>query len=262
MRKLTIDLLMLIIAVVALGLGGFMGPGRMPSREIWRRPHCQSNLRTIVLGVLQYANNQGAFPRGTWPNASLPPDKRLSWYAAILPYLEAEDLWNQLDKTQPWDGDANRQIAGTPIGILRCPDVPGLPPDRPMPTQYIGIAGIGADAPLLSEGHPRAGVFGYERRTTLADLKDGAANTMVVAESARVGRSWLEGGPATVRGLDTADLPYIGPGRQFGHVLRSGTNVAFADGSVRWVSARINPRVLEAVSTIAGGETLPADRFP
>src|SRR5262249_20698315 len=100
-----------------------------------------------------------------------------------------------------------------------------------------------------------------ERQTTLADITDGAANTMAVAESGRVRGLWLAGGPATVRGLDTAGLPYIGRGRQFGGGHPSGMNVAFADGSVRFVNDTINPRVLEALSTTAGGEVLPAGVF-
>jgi prepilin-type processing-associated H-X9-DG protein len=103
--------------------------------------------------------------------------------------------------------------------------------------------------------------FGYERQTTLADITDGLSYTMIVAESGRVGEPWLAGGPATIRGLDTAELPYIGVGRQFGGVHPSGMNVGFADGSVRWVENSVNPRILEALSTIAGGETLPVNLF-
>ncbi len=263
MRRFTFGRLMAVIAVIAIVLGGYIQVAYMrPSfRETDGPPTCQTHLRNVVLGVLQYANSEGAFPTATWSNESLSPEKRLSWHAATLPYNDMQDLWAQLDKTQPWDGNANQRIASTHIRIYKCTDVPGVPVGQPEPTQYIGIAGLGTDAPFMPEGHPRAGVFGYDRRTTLADIKDGASSTMIVAESARVGGSWLEGGPATVRGLDTADLPYIGPGRQFGSVHRFGTNVAFADGSVRFVRDTINPRILEAFSTIAGGETVPANLF-
>ena len=264
MRKVMTDLLIFTIAVVALGLGGVIGPGRMPTSEgLGRRTQCASNLRNIVLGVLQYAGNEGSLPTGTWPNASLPPEKRLSWYAAILPYIECQDLRNQLDLTQTWDGASNQPIAGTPIGLLRCPDVRDGHPAGPMPTPYIGIAGVGTDAPILDKKDPRAGVFGYDRRTTLADIKDGTSSTLVIAESRRVAGTWLTGGWATVRGLDPADQPYVGPGRQFGGIGPAGAmNAAFADGSVRSIRQSIDPKILEALSTKAGGEALPPGLFP
>ena len=58
-------------------------------------------------------------------------------------------------------------------------------------------------------------MFGYDRQTTIADIKDGLGTTMLIAESGRVSGSWLAGGSATVRGLDPAEQPYLGPGRQF-----------------------------------------------
>ena len=36
-------------------------------------------------------------------------------------------------------------------------------------------------------------------------------------------------------------------------------NVAMADGSVRFVRETIDPKVFEAMSTIAGGESIPLD---
>ena len=131
-------------------------------------------------------------------------------------------------------------------------------PWRPVPTPYIGIAGVGIDAPSLPKSNTRSGVFGYDRQTTLADIKDGPATSMMIAESGRMNGPWLQGGPATVRGLDTANMPYIGFGRQFGGRHPACVLIAFADGSVRAVDERINPRVFEALSTIAGGESLPA----
>jgi prepilin-type processing-associated H-X9-DG protein len=222
------------------------------------RAHCANNLRNIANALLGYLGAQGgekAFPSGTCANPSLPPEKRLSWYAVITPYLDYPIL-DAMDWIQPWDNQSNDPIACTRIELLVCPTA-AAPQVGHLPTPYIGIAGLGTDAPFLPKGHPRAGVFGYERRTTLAEISDGAAYTMIVAESGRVRGSWLAGGPATVRGLDTAELPYIGRGQQFGGVHPSGMNAAFADGSVRFVNDTINPRVVEALSTIAGGETVP-----
>jgi prepilin-type processing-associated H-X9-DG protein len=38
-----------------------------------------------------------------------------------------------------------------------------------------------------------------------------------------------------------------------------GATVAFADGSVRFLHASVDPKVFEALSTVAGGEPLPAE---
>jgi prepilin-type processing-associated H-X9-DG protein len=141
---------------------------------------------------------------------------------------------------------------------LSCPAnrsrlVAGLPD----PIHYVGIAGVGPDAPTLPIGHPRAGAFGYDRQVRLADLKDGGATTLLLVETTFQNGPWTAGGPATVRGLDPARQPYFG-GHQFGGAHPGGTMVAFADGSVRFLPETMAPKVFEALATIAGGETLPA----
>ena len=124
-------------------------------------------------------------------------------------------------------------------------------------TWYVGIAGVGADAPALPEGDPRCGVFGYERRTPPGGIKDGASNTLLLAETGLDNGPWTAGGTATVRGLLADRRPYVGRGCQFGGLHRGGVMVAMADGSVRFLRESIEPRVFEALSTVAGGETLP-----
>jgi prepilin-type processing-associated H-X9-DG protein len=124
-------------------------------------------------------------------------------------------------------------------------------------TWYVGVAGVGRDAPALPGGHPRAGVFGYDRQTRVADITDGVATTVMLAETSSANGPWTTGGPATVRGLDPGRQPYIGRNRQFGGTHRGGVIVAFADGSVRFLSESIDRKVFEALATIAGGESLP-----
>ena len=256
--------LMLVIAGVAGALGGYVALERLyPMRDgCGRWTQCASNLRNVVLGALGYANEHGYFPEGTWPHAGLPPEKRLSWYAATSPYLDSQEYWEALDREQSWDSPANTAISDARQPILRCPEAALPPAGGPFSASYIGIAGMGIDAPRLPKGHPRAGVFGYDRRTRLVDLTDGAAFTMVVAESGRMRGSWLSGGYATIRGLDTADQPYIGAGRQFGGLhRRPGMHLAFADGAVRFITDTIDPKIFEAFCTIAGGEKLPGNLF-
>jgi hypothetical protein len=224
-----------------------------------RYSRCSANIRNVVLGLLAYEDRTGHFPDGTCPHDDIGPAERLSWYAAILPYLDEQERFNALEMDQPWDVGENGELAFSRLPLLSCPNQSAVAAGSPVPASYIGIAGLGVDAPSLPKSDRRAGVFGYERQAKLADIKDGAAQTMMLVETGRVSGSWLQAGPATVRGLDPAQKPYIGAGRQFGGMHRGGAFVAFADGGVRRVSESIDPVVFEALSTMAGGERLPAD---
>ncbi len=226
--------------------------------DVARRTQCASNMRNVVLALLSYANSQNTFPAGTWPNPGLAPRDRPSWYGEVVPQLDECRPYYPIDRTEPWNVGTNLSIACEQFPTFRCPDGPGA--TSPAVTSYIGIAGLGTDAPHLPRGDPRAGIFGYDRQTTIADVKDGLATTMLIAETGRVSGSWLAGGPATVRGLDPAEQPHLGPGRQFGGMHRGGTMIGFADGSVRFVSDSIDLKIFEALSTIAGGEKI-SDRM-
>jgi prepilin-type processing-associated H-X9-DG protein len=227
---------------------------------------CRMNLQQLALGLISYGSVHGSFPAGTAPNARLRPEKRLSWLVVAWRFIER---WGWLfSMTEAWDSEANRITRGQGVGGgpramgrvagLCCPAAAGSSEDH-MPgwTWYVGIAGVGTDAPTLPEGHPRAGIFGYDRQTPLGAIKDGASNTLAIAETGLDNGPWTAGGEATVRGLDPSRLPYIGEGRQFGGLHRDGVMVAMADGSVRFLRETMEPRVFGALATVAGGELLP-----
>lgn len=236
------------------------------SSEAAQRDECRNHLRLISLGLINYSTVHDSFPAGTVNNDRLTPDRRLSWLVATVTYLE-QWTW-LLDLSQPWDAETNRitrcggvEETPQPLGrilIFTCPAADGEAVEH-MPgwTWYVGVAGVGRDAPELPNGHPRAGVFGYDRRTTTADVKDGLSNTLMLAETGVANGPWTAGGGATVRGLDPDRRPYIGRGRPFGGLHRGGVNVALADGSVRFLSESIDPRVFEALATVSGAEPLP-----
>ena len=262
MRPFSIRRMMLVIAALAFLFALFAISEREAQRLSWmggRRGKCASNLHNVALAVLRYENDNGVFPTGTWPNPDLEPADRLSWYALVLRELDSSATYDALKKSGPWNAGMNDVFAHENQRMLRCPSGAGVPAGSAEPTSYVSIAGLDSDAPLLPKSNPRAGVFGYDRKTTMADITDGASNTMMLAETGRVSGSWLQGGPPTVRGLDRTRKPYVGTGRQFGGLHGAGAYVAMADGSVRWISDSISPRIFEACSTMAGGESLPGD---
>jgi hypothetical protein len=124
-------------------------------------------------------------------------------------------------------------------------------------THYVGIAGLGEDAAQLLKEDRRAGLFGYDRRTKLEDIKDGTSHTMILAETALDNGCWAAGGPPTVRGLDTTRQPYLGAAKQFGGAHPSLTVTTFADCSVHVLSDSMSHEVLQALVTMGGGESVP-----
>jgi uncharacterized protein DUF1559 len=222
------------------------------------------------LAAANYHDTYGVFPPGTKPSPVLAPDKRLSWMVTILPFVEQDNLWELADKEHAWDSDGNRLLATTELKVLMCPATPETARTPGLGvTPYIGMAGVGADAATLPLEDKRAGFFGYDRQIRIPDVRDGLSNTILAMETTSDLGPWAAGGPTTVRGLDPEDQPYLAVGAVFGVKHREdrffrtnpvGSNIAIADGSVRWVLATINSQTLEALATIAGGDT-PGDDY-
>ncbi len=266
--------------IVSISMGIFVGLAAFGTmaREEARRSQCINNLKQIGLALHNYHSAYESFPYAAVPNDRLPPDRRLSWQLGLIPFMFCAHCWGlddctKLDLSEPWDSGTQSRLSVVPLEPLVCPSSPYVPPhgiysgdhyvDRTrltekIPAAYVGIAGLGKDAPSLSKGNRRAGIFGYDRVTRLEEIRDGTSSTMMVSETSALKGAWTSGGAATVRGLDQAQRPYIGPGRQFGGNHREQALILFADGSVRTVRATIDPKVFESLSTMAGGEGLPS----
>jgi hypothetical protein len=266
---------LVVIAIIG-ALIGLLAPAVMRVRDAAARMTCHGRFCMLSIALHNYADSHdGAYPSGTVLHPDLPPDQRLSWLVLLLPYLSEDDIFKQFD---PWrgPGDArNERAASNRLRHVVCPasgehrwDNYGEYWKSATPiTHYVGVAGVGADAATLSPGAPRAGVFGHDRRTPLKDgFPDGTSNTLMLIETGRNPGHWAYGGTATVRAFE-GELPYIGPQRPFGG-FHSGPytvftprerlcNGAFADGSYRTLTDRIDPAVLEALATIGGREELP-----
>jgi hypothetical protein len=216
-----------------------------------------------------YRDSHGHFPAGTIANSDLRPEKRLSWLVELGPYIEATDFFKRIDLSKSWDAKANDAPALTAHPVFICRASGQVSKST---SSYVGMAGVGMDAATLPRGDRRCGFFGYDRRITQEDVKDGLAQTVFVLETTLDKGPWTAGGPATVRGLDPGEQAYIGKDGPFGLVHRdpkfwevtrlpAEANAGFADGSVRFLPDTVRPEVLQALVTIAGGEEIHPDEY-
>ncbi len=214
-----------------------------------RRSQCVNNLKQLGLAILTYESKHGVLPVGTIPNPDLTLERRLGWNYLVAPELDIHPPFAEGDLAHASDDPALATLRAQNPNMASCPSRL-----ERQSAHYVGIAGLGIDSPTLPATDRRAGVFGDDRVITSADIKDGASTTMMIAETTRQAGPWLAGGRATVRGLDPSRPPYLDAEGQFGSVHRRGANVLMADGSIRFVKESVDPKVFEAMSTIAGGE--------
>lgn len=255
--------LLVILAIFAI-LIGLLLPAVRTVREPAARAKCQNNMKQVVLACHIYESAEGRLPPGcVGPETA--PENRLSWMAALLPYLEKGDLHKRLDPEKGYQENAqNFSETSNPavlarIGVFMCPTSSEASTKNGL-TNYVAMAGVGLDAASRPEGAAGNGFMGYDRRTTvkMIEAADGIANTIALMETRSELGPWARGGPSTLRGFDPANFPLFGDDRLFaGH--NKAWHAAMVDGSVRSISASIDPKKLAAAITIAGGEPFDLD---
>lgn len=220
---------------------------------------CTNNLRQLGEAIQRYqVHHEKQFPPGTVLHSLLPPEKRLSWEAAIVPFLaekgpagkKREKLAGAISFKEAWDTTANAGLRQNVAPFL-CPSFGReLAPDRVGLTSYVGIAGVGREAAVLPLTDPNAGFFGYDRRLRASDISASLSATMTAIETTHANGPWAAGGTPTVRGLEPDCAHYIGSGSAFGGLHRAGANVLWADGAVHLVSEQIDPDVFQLEARI------------
>jgi|SRR5262245_4769945 len=243
---------------------------------------CQNHLKDLGLYGVRHASVPGQplpakpkdeLPPGTFPNPSLTPERRMSWYVYTLnalvigppapdPKMKRRGIpalagpLQSFDPNASWDAPVHTSLARYRLATAICPaQVPDLPPDAPVTANYIATGGLGLDTPALpiDKAGPSAGAYRYDGATPFELFADGLQHTAQIIETLKDLGPWLQGGPSTLRGLDVTAEPFLGPGRPFGGCHPGGAYASMADGSVRFLKDSIDPAVFRAMFTIAGG---------
>ncbi|MEX2174080.1 MAG: DUF1559 domain-containing protein [Pirellulaceae bacterium] len=192
------------------------------------------------------------------------PVAHLSWMTELLPFLGHDAIYHKLDRSKPLSEATNFEVGAEVIAEFQNPAdgrtrFEGFPFDGMALTHFAGMSGVedarNVVAAKLPRSDPRAGVFGYDAVARFDAITDGTSQTIMVVGSGRLANPWIMGGGATIRGAreplfhDVSGLGSKG-------LSSPGTIVVMADGSVRQISANVDPRVFRAMCTIHGAESV------
>jgi uncharacterized protein (TIGR03067 family) len=155
---------------------------------------------------------------------SLPPAARYdqqgnalwSWRATLLPWLKQDNLFQLVRLDEPWDSEGNKTVAGIILRVYATVEAQGTQ------AQFRVFVGPGA-------------AFDKQKERRLEELTAGGRNPILVVEAAE-----------SVPWMKPAELPYA-PDRplpRLGGVVVDGFHALFADGSVRFLSSKLDEKSL------------------
>ena len=211
-RGFTLVELLVVIAIIGI-LIALLLPAVQAAREAARRNQCSNNMKQIGLALHNYHDATKSFPTQViWGDEKtqvtpIGPYNH-TWVTAILPYMEQQPLYDQVDFRLPVcdSTGAPQPFARTQLDGLRCPSDPSFrdlaESSGNVITNYPGSEGMDwhtadrpignwppwneLDDPMTFNWGQVGGVFPsapmHETRN-MADISDGTSQTLFCAEA-------------------------------------------------------------------------------
>ncbi|MFO0911039.1 MAG: DUF1559 domain-containing protein [Isosphaeraceae bacterium] len=234
-----------VFLVVLVGIGGVaLSRAVNSAREAARRSACLCNLCAITVAMHNYHSEFGTFPPAHVRDRDGKP--LYSWRVLILPYMDSTGLSDQFRRDEPWDSPANARLIARMPRIYLCPSRDTDRAERLGLTSYVAVTGPGS-------------LFPHDRCVSIPDVKDGTAQTLMVVESDQVEIPWTAPVDLDVRTMSRTVNDPKRPGISSPHP--GGANVAFADGSHRFLLDATPSDKVGALLTIDGGESVDREHL-
>lgn len=213
-------------------IGTFVGlllPAVQAVREAARRTDAQNNIRMQMLAVQNFHDAEQRLPGQAITDAAGKP--LLSWRVAILPYLDAGDLYREFHLDEPWDSEHNLKLLDRMPAVYRNANI-----ELGSNTVYLAVTGKGTG-------------FEAGKRIRFSDITDGTSNSIGIVEASPASAvPWTKPEDWTYEpGQEKAGLGGIRPG---------GFLAVFFDGSSRLISHNLDSETLRLLFLINDGQVI------
>ncbi len=176
--------LLVVIAIIGI-LVGLLLPAVQAAREAARRMQCGNHIKQLGLALQNYHSAHRAFPPARTSR------NQISTHAFLLPFIEQNNIYVQIDWNQMWNSPYHQTIYGQTVPTFLCPSdnltnkpaqlagnnyrfnqgnqiLFGNPPSNPADPNY---------------GMPMPnGPFHLDSHIRFADIPDGTSSTAAISE--------------------------------------------------------------------------------
>jgi prepilin-type N-terminal cleavage/methylation domain-containing protein len=257
--------LLVVIAIIGL-LVALLLPAVQSAREAARKSSCNNNLKQLALALHSYHELKNVLPAGSYIiGPSFATLSGWGWGSMILPQIEQGSLYNTLDFNIGTAVAANRLTIITPIPSWKCAsDAAEGTIDVELPGHSNALVATGNYAGVTA-------MLSAMSSIRFRDVTDGLSQTLMIGERVHQPRtssslaftsSWI-GIVAESDVYVFNSIPYAAANEL--HPINSGsdsfssrhprgTQFAFGDGAVRFISTQIDRKVYTALGTAAEGD--------
>jgi prepilin-type processing-associated H-X9-DG protein len=303
--------LLIVIAMIS-ALVGLLLPAVQRVREVAKRTSCANNLHQLALAARNYESIYGCLPSGSKgpmnPDGTFPypwydlvngpayPWGHFGWPVLLLPYLEQDTLYRQIDFTVPafaisvpFSDGLDRGPAGDPTNSFAATHMPKVfscpSAHRAKSRDQFKDFAINFGSGMTLGHHqlgperspvPLDGLAWVNSHVELKDITDGLSSTIFIIESANfsshngiptdVGSNqffWIDLNAAGYAASSDADGTPAPPNsttfsnRGAHSDHPKGVQAVMVDGHVIWIPNSVDFTVYQALFTRAGGEVVP-----
>jgi len=207
-------------------------------RQVARRNQSTNQLKQMALATHKQTETEGLASEESSTSEVRPVH---SWQTEMLPYIEEAQLYQRVQRDLPWDHESNRAALSTTVDIYESP-YSSANGQRLHDRSGYALSDYSANEQVVKDG----------KRIDFDSLTDGASRTLLHGEALRRRRPW--GKPGNVR--DPAGGINLSSNGFNGALGTAGAVFSYADGRASFIPETIDPDVLRALSTPAGGEEI------